>query len=69
MWHLSIPFPNQLLSTKLLERHRTHVVAIVPERRSEIRFIGAILLEQKGEWATRRSRNMSLEKPTEISVS
>lgn len=64
-------FPKQhwakLHSTNPIERlngeikRRTEVVAIFPKDDAIIRLVGALLLEQKDEWAVQRARYMTLE--------
>ena len=57
----------KLHSTNPIERlngeikRRTDVVGILPNEAAAVRLIGAILLEQSGEWATQRARYMTLE--------
>jgi transposase-like protein len=64
-------FPREhrakLHSTNPIERlngeikRRTDVVGIFPNEAAAVRLIGALLLEQSDEWATQRSRYMTLE--------
>ncbi|MBB5696150.1 IS256 family transposase [Muricoccus pecuniae] len=64
---------TKLHSTNPIERlngeikRRTDVVGIFPNEAAAIRLIGAILLEQSDEWATQRSRYMTLEAISTIS--
>ena len=70
-------FPREhrakLHSTNPIERlngeikRRTDVVGIFPNEAAIIQLIGAILLEQSDEWATQRSRYMTLETMTAVS--
>ncbi len=70
-------FPAQhrakLHSTNPLERlngeikRRTEVVGIFPNEAAITRLVGAILLEQSDEWATQRSRYMTLEAISAVS--
>jgi transposase-like protein len=64
-------FPREhrarLHSTNPIERlngeikRRTDVVGISPNEAAVVRLVGALLLEQADEWATQRSRYMTLE--------
>ena len=64
-------FPNQhrakLHGTNPLERlngevkRRAEVVGIFPHAAAIRRLVGALLLEQNGEWAVQRARDMTLE--------
>ncbi|GLI94701.1 hypothetical protein LMG27198_36930 [Methylocystis echinoides] len=42
-------------------KRRIEVVGIFPNEDVVVRLVGAILLEQKDEWAAQRSRYMTLE--------
>jgi transposase-like protein len=63
----------KLHSTNPIERlngeikRRTDVVGIFPNEAAAVRLIGAILLEQSDEWATQRSRYMTLEAISAVS--
>jgi putative transposase len=63
----------KLHSTNPIERlngeikRRTDVVGIFPNEAAAVRLIGAILLEQSDEWATQRSRYMTLEAISTVS--
>jgi putative transposase len=48
-------------------KRRTDVVGIFPNEAAITRLIGAILLEQSDEWATQRSRYMTLETISTVS--
>ena len=63
----------KLHSTNPIERlngeikHRTDVAGIFPNEAAAVRLVGAILLEQSDEWATQRSRYMTLETVAAVS--
>jgi len=70
-------FPREhrakLHSTNPIERlngeikRRAYVVGIFPNEAAITRLVGEILLEQSDEWATRRTRYMTLETSSAIS--
>ena len=57
----------KLHSTNPIERlngeikRRTGVAGLFPNEAAVVRLVGALLLEQSDEWATQRSRHMTLE--------
>jgi len=63
----------KLHSTNPIERlngeikRRTGVVGIFPNEAAVVRLVGAILLEQSDEWATHRSRYLTLEAISAVS--
>jgi len=71
--HFPAAHRTKLHSTNPIERlngeikRRTDVVGIFPNEAAVVRLIGAILLEQSDEWATQRSRYMTLEAISTVS--
>src|SRR5689334_25430871 len=67
--YMSFPTAHRpkLHSTNPIERlngeikRSTDVVGIFPNEAAVVRLVGAILLEQSDEWATQRSRYITLE--------
>ncbi len=58
---ICIPVTNPLERLNREVKRRADVVGIFPNEESIVRLVGAILLEQSDEWATQRSRHMTLE--------
>jgi putative transposase len=71
--HFPAAHRTKLHSTNPIERlngeikRRTDVVGIFPNEAAVVRLVGAILLAQSDEWATQRSRYMTLEAISTIS--
>jgi transposase-like protein len=63
----------KLRSTNLIERlngeikRRTDMVGIFPNEAAVVTLFGALILEQSDEWATQRSRYMTLETMSAVS--
>jgi putative transposase len=62
-----IPVTNPIERLNGEIKRRTDVVGIFPNDAAITRLIGAILLEQSDEWATQRSRYMTLETISTVS--
>jgi putative transposase len=64
--HFPTAHRTKLHSTNPIERlsgenkRRTDVVGIFPNEAASVRLVGALLLEQSDEWATRRAHDMTL---------
>ena len=71
--HFPTAHRTKLHSTNPIERlngeikRRTDVVGKFANEAAVVRLVGAILLEQSGEWATQRSRHMVLEAISTVS--
>ena len=71
--HFPAAHRAKLHSTNPIERlngeikRRNDVVGIFPNKAAVVRLVGAILLEQSDEWATQRSRYMTLEAISTVS--
>ena len=71
--HFPAAHRTKLHSTNPIERlngeikRRTDVVGIFPNEAAVVRLVGAILLEQSDEWATQRSRYMTLKAISAVS--
>jgi transposase-like protein len=71
--HFPAAHPTKLYSTNPIERlnaeikRRTDVVGIFPNEAAVIRLVGAMLLEKSDEWATQRSRSMTLDAISSVS--
>ncbi len=64
---ICIPVTNAIERLNGEIKRRTDVVGIFPNEAAVVRLVGAILLEQSDEWATQRSRYMTLQAISTVS--
>ncbi len=62
-----IPVTNAIERLHEEVKRRTDVVGIFPNEAAVVRLVGSILLEQSDEWATQRSRYVTLETVAAVS--